>query len=83
MGHYLLQEAPKTGTGDLLISVQAVEPLKIPIIEDECDFDVLVNEVLQNQAKNEDTSNIENQLDRKVYKLYNLSKEEIDYIERI
>ena len=25
MGHYLLKDAPKTGTGDLLISVQAVE----------------------------------------------------------
>jgi type II restriction/modification system DNA methylase subunit YeeA len=28
MGHYLLKDAPKTGTGDLLISVQAVEPIK-------------------------------------------------------
>ena len=27
----MLQEAPKTGTGDLLISVQAIEPLKIPV----------------------------------------------------
>ena len=33
MGHYLLKDAPMTGTGDLLISVQAVEPIKIPIIE--------------------------------------------------
>ena len=31
VGHYLLKDAPKTGTGDLLISVQAVEPIKIPI----------------------------------------------------
>ena len=28
MGHYLLNNAPRTGTGDLLISVQAVEPVK-------------------------------------------------------
>lgn len=32
MGHYLMKDAPKTGTGDLLISVQAIEPLKIPRI---------------------------------------------------
>ena len=32
MGHYLLKDAPKTGTGDLLISVQAVEPLKMPSV---------------------------------------------------
>lgn len=35
MGHYLLKDAPKTGTGDLLISVQAVEPIKVPIITKE------------------------------------------------
>jgi len=32
MGHYLLKDSPKTGTGDLLVSVQAIEPLKIPKI---------------------------------------------------
>ena len=35
MGHYLLKDAPKTGTGDLLISVQAVEPLKMPSVSHE------------------------------------------------
>ena len=34
MGHYLLRNAPKTGTGDLLISVQAVEPILAPKPED-------------------------------------------------
>ena len=39
MGHYLLKDAPKTGTGDLLISVQAVEPIKLPLIsKDENDI---------------------------------------------
>ena len=38
MGHYLLKDAPKTGTGDLLISVQAVEPIKIPMITKEQNF---------------------------------------------
>src|SRR5699024_1825473 len=31
MGHHMMKDAPQTGTGDLLISVQAIEPLKIPI----------------------------------------------------
>src|SRR5690606_4903195 len=31
LGRYLLRDAPQTGTGDLLISVQAIEPLLIPI----------------------------------------------------
>lgn len=30
MGHYLLKDSPKTGTGDLLVSVQAIEPAHIP-----------------------------------------------------
>ena len=30
MGHYLLKDSPKTGTGDLLVSVQAMEPILIP-----------------------------------------------------
>ena len=32
LGRYLLKDSPKTGTGDLLISVQALEPLLIPPI---------------------------------------------------
>ena len=27
MGNYLLKDSPKTGTGDLLVSVQAIEPV--------------------------------------------------------
>ena len=42
MGHYLLQDTPTTGTGDLLVSVQAVEPLLIPPPRDDS-FDELFN----------------------------------------
>ncbi len=38
MGHYLMKDSPKTGTGDLLISVQAIEPLKIPMIDNQEPF---------------------------------------------
>ena len=31
MGHYMLKDSPKTGTGDLLVSVQAIEPILIPM----------------------------------------------------
>ena len=70
MGHYLLKDSPKTGTGDLLISVQAVEPIKVPQIS---------------QAENDtftyylDTNN-EEEINRKVFKLYDLSNDEINYI---
>ena len=33
VGNYLLRDSPKTGTGDLLISVQAIAPIIAPIPE--------------------------------------------------
>ena len=77
-GNYLLQNSPKTGTGDLLISVQAIEPIRIPIPDNnaEYDFENLINKMLYENAS------LESEIDQKVYKLYGLSKEEIDFIER-
>ncbi|MDR3189196.1 MAG: class I SAM-dependent DNA methyltransferase [Prevotellaceae bacterium] len=69
--NYMLQDAPKTGTGDLLISVQAIEPLRIPIpnIEIEQKIENLL------QAKEYQV------IDKIVYDIYNLTKEEIGFIE--
>ena len=58
MGHYLMKDAPKTGTGDLLISVQAIEPLKIPQIENQepfiekADLMLSLNKQLQETKQN-------------------------------
>ena len=70
MGHYLLKDSPKTGTGDLLISVQAVEPIKVP----------LINEEENSKFKNLFKTYQENEINREVYELYNLSEEEIKFI---
>ena len=77
IGHYLLKDAPKTGTGDLLISVQAVEPIKIPIISNEQNliFKDLLNGLLYNH-----TIDNENEISRMIFDLYNLSHEERQYI---
>jgi hypothetical protein len=66
----MLQDSPKTGTGDLLISVQAIEPLKIPIpnIETEQQVERLL------QAKEYKA------IDKLVYQLYGLNAEEIGFI---
>ena len=78
MGHYLLKDAPKTGTGDLLISVQAVEPLQIPCIGMgiNIEFKRLLKELIINSS-----STKEKEMSRKVFALYNLSPEEQKYIE--
>ena len=71
MGHYLLKDAPKTGTGDLLISVQAIEPVRIPHIED--DDNKAFTEYLNAQNGKK--------INQRVFALYGLSIDEINYIE--
>jgi hypothetical protein len=78
MGHYLMKDAPQTGTGDLLISVQAIEPLKIPIPDANTDkaIEKIIDSILGklNMA-------LENELNQIIYEMYELSKEEIRFIE--
>ena len=76
MGHYLLKDSPKTGTGDLLVSVQAIEPVRVPYNKD---IEISLNNYLQSQVDNY-SEDIEKKIDDLVYALYNLTEEEIDYI---
>lgn len=78
MGHYLLKDAPKTGTGDLLISVQAVEPIKVPMITKEQNyvFEATLKELVLCCSTNK-----EKEISHKVFDLYNLSLDERRYIE--
>lgn len=71
LGHYMLQDSPKTGTGDLLISVQAIEPLKIPIP------DIDKEQKIEKLLDNGDYQAIENI----VFSLYRLKADEITFIE--
>ena len=78
MGHYMLNDAPKTGTGDLLISVQAVEPIRIPKIPYQ------VNELCSVALANlscESKNNIEAEINHMIFDIYGLSPREIAYIE--
>ncbi len=77
MGHYLLNEAPKTGTGDLLISVQAVEPIKIPPISPE------LNEIFKTiigKALSDSDTFIEEEVDNLIFNLYGLTEVEKDFL---
>ena len=81
MGRYMLQDAPKTGTGDLLISVQAVEPLHVPDISDSENekFKMLLNEAIENQGSTE----IIRTIDDEIYELYGLEDDEKKYIDEL
>ncbi len=81
MGKYLMKDSPQTGTGDLLISVQAIEPLKIPIPDS--NTEKLINEIIDTifDNGNDVFYNLVSEIDRKVYSLYNLNDEECYFIE--
>jgi hypothetical protein len=89
IGHIqLFSSAPKTGTGDLIISVQALEPLLVPPITPENQqivmrIEKLVDEIFFVKKYNSeaDTFKLEQKIDQLVYKLYNLTPEEIKIVE--
>ena len=85
MGFYqLLSNSPKTGTGDVIISVQAIEPLLFPKLDakQEKPFIELINQILIKQKRGLSTLPEEEKIDYLVYKLYNLTDDEIKLIER-
>ena len=75
--------APKTGTGDLIISVQALSPLQIPIPTEkqELEMNSLVDKIISLKQQGKDTKNLENKIDELVYKLYNITPAEKAIIE--
>lgn len=79
----LLLNSPKTGTGDVIISVQALNPLLVyqPTEEEAERFIKKVEKIITQKAAGKDTSKLENALNNMVYQLYDLTAEEIAIIE--
>jgi len=81
----LFRLSPKTGTGDLIISVQALNPLKIPVPNKQQEKEVcaLLDKIikLKKETPKADTTELENQIDQLVYELYDLTEEEIALVE--
>jgi len=84
----LLENSPKTGTGDVIISVQALEPHKVPPIlpsniHTVSQIEQLVDQILAAKKQNPhaDTTALEKRIDQLVYQLYGLTEEEIKIIE--
>ncbi len=73
MGRYLMKFAPRTGTGDSLVSKQAFDPLYVPYPtkEDEKELSDLVDKMLQNP----DDLNTQKEIDKKVFELYQITDE--------
>ena len=76
MGHYLLKDSPKTGTGDLLVSVQAIEPACIPY---NAQYDRQLSSLLDRQITYS-TDKTEREINDIVFTMYGLSPIERDYV---
>ena len=78
VGNYLLRDSPKTGTGDLLISVQAIAPIIAPIPEKKFEEQI---DSLTDQLITLVNSDVEKSINASFYNLFKFSAEEIDFIE--
>ncbi|MBU1720902.1 MAG: N-6 DNA methylase [Bacteroidetes bacterium] len=81
--YQLFESAPKTGMGDLIISVQALEPLLMyyPIESEQKQIETLVDKIISLKKQNQPTTTLEREIDVMVYKLYDLSYEEVRIID--
>jgi type I restriction-modification system DNA methylase subunit len=84
----LFDKAPKTGTGDVILSVQALDPLLVPPITSTNrplveSIEAIVERILTAKKKgpNTDTSALESEIDCLVYKLFDLTPDEIEILE--
>ena len=75
----MLQDSPKTGTGDLLISVQAIEPIKIPPQTPE--YKAIISNIVDELILNENNGLANKELNQIVYSLYGLNEQEVEFIE--
>ena len=76
MGNYLLKDSPKTGTGDLLVSVQAIEPARIPY---NAQYDRQLSSLLGIQIANPSNAT-EKEINDIVFTMYGLSLNEREYV---
>ena len=81
--YQLFEKAPKTGMGDLIISVQALEPLLVyyPNESEENRIVEIVDKIIEGKKQNKCTTEFENEIDIMVFKLYNLTYEEVEIID--
>jgi len=77
--YQLFETSPKTGMGDLIISVQALEPLFVyyPNDKEEKEIEKLINKILELKKEKLETSIFENKIDALVFHFYGLTEQEM------
>ena len=81
--HYqLFEKSPKTGMGDLIISVHALEPIYVyyPKENELETIELLVNKILVAKKDKSDTLRWENKIDALVFHYYGLTEDEMLHV---
>lgn len=81
--YLMFESAPKTGMGDLIISVQALEPIPVfyPNEQQELLIVNIVDKIIDNKSQGKDTTALEQQIDNLVYHLYDLTYDEVKVVD--
>ncbi|HOP50115.1 MAG TPA: hypothetical protein PK887_05775, partial [Ignavibacteriales bacterium] len=86
--YFVLNNADKTGAGDVMLNVQSFEKIPVPPISQSNDsivkqIEALVDKILVAKKQNPqaDTSELEREIDNLVYRLYDLTEDEIKLVE--
>ena len=81
IGNFLFKDSPKTGTGDLLISVQAFDPIRIPLPTPEQEDVVsgLLDKLLLN-INSEYGKQLDEEINNYICTIYGFNDEEKSYI---
>ena len=83
----LFRYAPKTGTGDLIISVQAIAPLPLPHPNEKQEEEIIgiFRTIIKARTSNPyaDISDMESEIDHLTYELYGLTQREVSFIEKV
>ena len=80
IGNFLFKDSPQTGTGDLIISVQAFEPIKIPIpsLSQESEIIDIFDKI--SNADSDDFETLDMLLENRVSYLFGFTQEEHEFI---
>ncbi|MFR0584987.1 TaqI-like C-terminal specificity domain-containing protein [Lactobacillus porci] len=82
MGNYLLKDSPKTGTGDLIVSVQALLPIKVPRLsqKDQKEYESLLASIIECINNDQDYKSYERKLESLAFQMYGLTDTEKEYV---
>ncbi len=81
VGNHILSSSPKTGTGDLLISVQALDPIRVPLKAEKACLPI-IETILEKSKTKQAFHEEEMELDTVLFDYYGFTSKERDFLRK-